>query len=58
MSISFVTIKELEEYIKSLEDLGNNYSLSDFTCYNCKSWLECAYSFDPYNIKGDCIMEK
>lgn len=29
-----------------------------FTCDDCASRFTCALVFDPYNVDGDCLMEK
>ena len=32
--------------------------LDMFTCSRCDISDTCEYSFDPYNIDGDCLAEK
>jgi len=29
-----------------------------YTCYGCKKEKDCPEAWDPYNIDGDCLMEK
>lgn len=29
-----------------------------FTCNDCGARRACPFVFDPYNIDGDCLMEK
>jgi len=50
-----LTIKQLVEDAKKYIGID---SIEEFTCYNCKSWVECPYSFDGYNTGGDCLMDK
>jgi hypothetical protein len=28
------------------------------TCFTCDRKFYCRYSFDPYNIEGDCLASK
>jgi len=50
------TLKELVEYVKA--EHNGQFSVEDFTCYNCKGWRDCEFQFDLYNTHGDCLMEK
>lgn len=55
-------LEKTEEYLKSdtfkkiLEE--GNLELKDFTCYDCLLFKECEFSFDIYNINGDCLFAK
>lgn len=32
--------------------------IEDFTCADCPHVKTCVYSFDLYNLDGDCLAEK
>jgi len=34
------------------------YSITEFTCDECKSRFTCHYVFDAYNTDGDCLANK
>jgi hypothetical protein len=54
----FKSIKELMEYIESLDAIGHGYAVENFTCYNCDEWYECPYAFDAYSTDGECLRDK
>lgn len=45
---------------EALQEMLESYNLeiTDFTCLNCGVKTVCEYSFDPYNIHGDCLALK
>ena len=51
--ISKVDMLEDEEFMKMLENF--NLKVDDFTCLFCMSNETCEFSFDPYNVNGDCL---
>jgi hypothetical protein len=44
---------KIREYLKSF-----GLKPEDTTCHTCPSVTTCPFSYDPYNIEGDCLMEK
>ena len=44
------------KYINDLVD--RELSLESFTCYKCLARKTCEFSWDLYNINGDCLMFK
>lgn len=47
--------KEIVYFSKYLK---HNYRYEDFSCSNCRINWGCPCSFDPYNIDGDCLLDK
>jgi hypothetical protein len=39
-------------------DKADPPNVMELTCKNCSDVRKCRFAFDPYNIHGDCIMEK
>jgi hypothetical protein len=50
-----LTQDEMVEIEKNLHKGGFKKLMSEYTCYDCARNDECHYSFDPYNIHGDCL---
>jgi len=40
------------------EWVKHNLDIKDCTCNECDKVEKCSYTYDLYNIDGDCIMEK
>lgn len=54
-TISFDTLHDI---IANAKEIDENITVESFTCINCSQWRICGFSFDIYNLYGDCLMEK
>ena len=51
-----ITNDELEVF-RQFND-GEPFEQAKITCCRCPQNEECKAAFDPYNVFGDCLMEK
>lgn len=51
-----------EQIHNQMQDLSDYFEMPvhklRITCNTCAVKRTCPYSFDPYNIEGDCMVEK
>ncbi len=62
MRVTEEQYKKLKEYLESdiFKNVCEEYHISreDFTCEECEGQFVCEFSFDPYNVHGDCLALK
>lgn len=47
-----------EEIGKLIDSGVNPKTIEEFTCNNCDDVDKCIWSYDLYNIDGDCLAQK
>lgn len=54
-----IHVEHAKEVLQSRAIIGApQMSITNSTCLFCKSVEHCPFSFDPYNMDGDCLMTK
>lgn len=58
MAIEIKDEQDIDFLIGRYEEKGFDVSKTEFSCYKCGAKFNCPFSFDLYNLDGECLAEK